>query len=163
MIFVSHLLLAGSGILLVILGRVLLRDSVRSPASRDPFSRRQMRTLGLAAFLASVLAIGFACASFRAGEGAYSMVLTIGSGAVWLFGALIGHRFFESALSARCLSLATITVAILWWVMNDGGVSAGEGFLLAGLTVWVLVSFGLELRKKTQEDEKASDNPHGSS
>lgn len=162
MIFVSHLLLAISGALLVTLGRALLRDAVRSPDSGDRFSRRQMRTLGLAAFLASVPAVGFAGTSFWAEESAYSMPLAIGSGAVWLLGALIGHRFFESASSVKHLSLATTTALVLWWVTNDGGVSAGEGFLLAGLTVWMLVSLVLELRGKAKEYNKSSDNRHAS-
>lgn len=97
----------------------------------------------------------FAISSFGTEGGIYSLSLAIGSGAIWLLGASIGHRFFESASSVKYLSLATTTMVMLWWVMNDGVVSTGEGFLLAGLAVWLLTSLGSQLRGKAKEYDRS--------
>lgn len=110
-----------------------------------------MRTLGLAICLTSVLGIVFACTSLWAEEKAYTLPLAIGSGAVWLLAASIGHRFFRTKASVNYLSLVTTTVVILWWLMKDGGLTMSKGFLLAGLVLWFFTSVGFELRKKKPE------------
>lgn len=144
MIFIGHLLLAFSGVLLAALGTSLVRNAFHWPGS--DYSRRRTRTLGLALLFASILASVTAGTSFQAEMEIGSLPLTIGSGALWLLGAWLGHRFVRSESSVRHLSPATTTGVILWWVMRDGRLTAYEGFLLVGLGAWVLVSLGSELR-----------------
>lgn len=152
MIYVSHYLLSFSSSLLAVLGISLFRNAIY--CGNNESSRQKTQTLGLALIIISVLASVLAGTSFWTRNG--FDLLTIGSGILWFLSAMIGPRFFKSRNTIKYLSLATTTGLILWWVMRDGKLAAGENFLLVALGIWILISIAVELKEvgKNQNSHK---------